>query len=163
MSSAAEECWRTILQLMWQGEAHDRMHEVCRSIGIPPSMIKSLMQLSEHEPRAMRDLAETWACDASYVTALVDDLEERGFAERRPHPPDRRVKTVVLTPKGAEVRDVVTSRLWEPPPAFAALTAAEQRQLRDLLHKVARADAALGDPRRGATVDQSAPRRATLA
>ena len=138
-----------MLQLMWQGEAHDRMHEVCKSIGMPPSMIKSLTHLSEEEPQAMRDLADAFACDASYITALVDDLEDRGFAERRPHPTDRRVRTVVLTPKGAEVRDVVTARLWEPPPAFAALTAAEQRQLRDLLKKVARADAALGSSQRG--------------
>jgi DNA-binding MarR family transcriptional regulator len=141
-----------MLQLIWQGEAHDRMHQVCRSIEIPASMIKSLMQLSEDEPRPMRELAETWACDASYVTALVDNLEERGFAERRPHPTDRRVKTVVLTPKGAEVRQLVTSRLYEPPPAFSALTAAEQRQLRDLLAKVARADATLGWSRRGVGV-----------
>lgn len=134
---------------MWEGEAHDRMHKVCKSIGIPPSMIKTLMHLSPDQPRAMRDLAETWACDASYVTALVDDLEERGFAERRPHPTDRRVKTVVLTAQGAEIRDLVTSRLWEPPAAFSSLTAAEQRRLRDLLAKVARADAALGEPQRG--------------
>jgi DNA-binding MarR family transcriptional regulator len=125
------------------------MHLVCKSIGIPPSMIKTLMHLSTDQPRAMRDLADTWACDASYVTALIDDLEERGFAERRPHPTDRRVKTVVLTTKGAEIRDLVTARLWEPPAAFSSLTAAEQRQLRDLLRKVARADAALGEPQRG--------------
>ncbi|MGH9279884.1 MAG: MarR family winged helix-turn-helix transcriptional regulator, partial [Acidimicrobiales bacterium] len=106
-SDASRESWRTILQLMWQGEAHGRMQQVCRSIGIPPSMIKSLTHLSEDNPQAMRDLADSWGCDASYVTALIDDLEERGFAERRPHPTDRRVKTVVLTPKGAEVRDMV--------------------------------------------------------
>ena len=140
-----------MLQLQWQGEAHDRMHEVCRSVGIPPSMIKTLMHLTVEEPRAMRDLADTWACDASYVTALVDDLEDRGFAERRPHPTDRRVKTVILTPKGAEVKEAITGKLWEPPPAFSALSVLEQRQLRDLVRKIASADAALGSSQRGAS------------
>lgn len=144
-ASAARDAWRTMLQLLWQGEAHDRMHQVCRSLEVPPSMIKCLMHLTDERPLAMRDLADAFACDASYVTALIDDLEERGFAERRPHPTDRRVKTVALTPRGVEVRDLVAARLWEPPPAFGALTAAEQGQLRDLLEKLAQADAVLGN------------------
>lgn len=132
-----------LLQLMFDGEGHGRMPEVCRTIGIPPSMIKTLMHLSPDEPKPMRDLAEHWGCDASYVTSLVDDLEERGYAERRPHPTDRRVKTVALTAQGAEVKARVTAKLWEPPPAFSALTSAEQRQLRDLLRKVTAADPVL--------------------
>jgi DNA-binding MarR family transcriptional regulator len=142
-TQASREAWRTILRLMFDGEGHGRMPQVCRSIGIPPSMIKTLMHLSPDEPQAMRDLADHWGCDASYVTALIDDLEERGFAERRPHPTDRRIRTVVLTAAGAEVKGRVTEKLWEPPPAFSALTAAEQRELRDLLRKVANADSLL--------------------
>ena len=53
----------------------------------------------------MSDLAETWGCDASYVTTLADGLQERGLAERRPHPTDRRVKTIVLTPEGRAKRE----------------------------------------------------------
>lgn len=149
-SDAAREAWRTILAIMWQGEAAGRMRDVCQSIGIAPSMIKSLMHLEEDAPQAMRDLADSWGCDASYVTALIDDLEARGFAERRPHPSDRRVKTVVLTAEGAEVRRRITSRLWEPPAGFSSLSCDEQRQLCELLNKVARADAALASGPRGA-------------
>lgn len=140
---AGREAWRTILRLMFDGEGHGRMPEVCRVIGVPPSMVKTLMHLSPDEPKAMRDLAEHYGCDASYVTALVDDLEERGFAERRPHASDRRIRTVVLTPAGAEVKERLTDMLWTPPPAFSALSAGEQRELRDLLRKVADADTRL--------------------
>ena len=143
-TQAGREAWRTILRLMFDGEGHGRMPEVCRAIGIPPSMVKTLMHLSPEEPKAMRDLAEHYGCDASYVTALVDDLEERGYAERRPHPSDRRIRTVVLTPSGADVKERLTEMLWTPPPAFSALSTAEQRQLRDLLRKVADADSLLG-------------------
>ena len=48
----------------------------------------------------MRDLAQAMNCDASYVTAVVDDLERAGYANRRTAPADRRVKTVVLTAAG---------------------------------------------------------------
>ena len=126
--------------MMFESEGRGRMQTVCRASGISPGLVKALMHLSPEEPQAMRDLAEHWGCDASYVTALVDGLEERGFAERRPHPTDRRVKTVVLTAQGAKAKTDVLARLWEPPAAFSALTDEEQEQLRDLLRKVADAD-----------------------
>jgi DNA-binding MarR family transcriptional regulator len=88
----------------------------------------------------MGDLAEHWGCDASYVTALADGLEERGLVERRPHPTDRRVKTIVLTSEGRARRDRALELLSEPPSAFASLDRTELRQLRDLLGKLVAAD-----------------------
>jgi DNA-binding MarR family transcriptional regulator len=49
----------------------------------------------------MRALAREWRCDASTATWIVDRLEGKGLAERRAHATDRRVKLVVLTPRGA--------------------------------------------------------------
>ena len=46
---------------------------------------------------SMRVLADEWTCDASNATFIVDRLEERGLAERRSVPEDRRLKLVVLT------------------------------------------------------------------
>ncbi|MCA1692522.1 MAG: MarR family winged helix-turn-helix transcriptional regulator [Acidimicrobiales bacterium] len=142
-TDVAREAWRTMQRLMFDGEGHGRMGQACRAVGGPPSVVKALIHLAPDEPRPMRDLADHWGCDASYVTSLVDSLEEQGMAERRPHPTDRRIKTVVLTPKGAEARDRVLELMWEPPSAFAALSAEELRRLRDLLHKVAEADTVL--------------------
>jgi DNA-binding MarR family transcriptional regulator len=145
---AAREAWRTMQQLMFDGEGHGRMHEVCSAVGVPPSLVKTLIHLSPDEPKPMRDLADHWGCDASYITGLIDGLEERGMAQRRPHPTDRRIKTVVLTPEGAKAQKVVLEMMWQPPPAFSALTSTEARQLRDLLRKVAAADPLLDTPGR---------------
>ena len=130
-------------RLLMEGESHGRMGQACRAVGGPPSLVKALMHLSPDEPRPMRDLADHWGCDASYVTSLADSLEEQGLAERRAHPTDRRIKTLVLTAKGADARNQVVALLREPPPAFAALTDDEQATLRDLLEKVAGADEVL--------------------
>jgi DNA-binding MarR family transcriptional regulator len=62
------------------------------------------------------------------------------LVERRPHPTDRRVKTIVLTAEGRARRDHALELLSEPPSAFGSLSAAEQRQLRDLLAKLVAAD-----------------------
>ena len=146
-TGAAEEAWRTMLRLMFEGEGFTRLPNACRTEGVSPSLAKAMFCLSEDEAHPMRDLAEQWGCDASYVTALVDGLEERRFAERRPHPTDRRVKTVVLTPAGARVKAAVLARLWEPPSSFSALSDEEQEQLCTLLHKLADADSAIPSAR----------------
>jgi DNA-binding MarR family transcriptional regulator len=135
-TAAGEEAWRLLQELLMNGEMQSRMRKACEAIGSPPSTVKTLFQLAPGEPVAMRDLAETFACDASYITELVDGLEEQGFATRQPHPTDRRVRTVVLTDKGARARQAVQEEMWRVPDAFGALTAAEQRQLRDLVRKL---------------------------
>lgn len=95
----------------------------------------------------MRELADFWGCDASYVTSLADALEDRGLTERRPHPTDRRVKMIALTEEGVAAKKRAYEVLYQPPSSFGSLTAAEQRQLRDLLRKVADADAGVARDR----------------
>jgi len=129
--------------LFFDGEAHDRMHRICTDMGMNPGQIRTLMRLSPDGSTAMRDLGDHFGCDASYVTALVDSLEDRGLARREPHPTDRRVKQVALTPHGQKLRAHALEILHEPPAALLELTAAEQRALRDLLQKAAAADPVL--------------------
>jgi len=129
--------------LFMEGEAHDRVRLICAELGLSPPLLKAFVHLgtlADADGLRMSDLAETWGCDASYVTALADGLQTRGLAERRPHPTDRRVKTIVLTPEGHATRERALELLSEPPSAFASLSAAEQRQLRDLLRKLVAAD-----------------------
>jgi DNA-binding MarR family transcriptional regulator len=128
--------------LFVEGEAHDRLHRICDELALSPPLVKALVHLGTLDDAGVRmgDLAEHWGCDASYVTTLADGLQDRGLAERRPHPTDRRVKTIVLTPKGRSQRAHALELLSEPPSAFAALSATEQRQLRALLRKLVAAD-----------------------
>ncbi len=140
MGRAGREAWKIIQELLFEGETHDRLHGICSTFGLTPGLAKALVHLSAETGIAMRELAEQWGCDASYITALVDGLEQRGMAERRPSPVDRRVKAVALTAAGAAAKAEVLDRMWEPPKAFDVLSAAEHRQLRDLLAKVASAD-----------------------
>jgi DNA-binding MarR family transcriptional regulator len=139
-TAAGEEAWRLLQELLMNGEMPTRMRNACEAIGGPPSIVKTLFHLAPGEPVAMRDLADHFACDASYITELVDGLEEHGLATRQPHPSDRRVRTVVLTAKGSQAREKVQQVMWQVPAVFSALTAAEQRQLRDLVRKLVDAD-----------------------
>src|SRR4029078_12783301 len=142
--------------LFMEGEAHDRLHRICAELGLSPPLLKAFVHLgtlADDGGLRMSDLAETWGCDASYVTTLADGLQERGLAERRPHLTDRRVKTIVLPPEGRAqgqaARELRVGRRRperaaavrrQPLSACAWLRPTEQRQLRDLLRKLVAAD-----------------------
>ena len=87
------------------------------------------------EPMSMSALADRMGIDASYVTTIADQLEERGLIERRPHPTDRRVKSLALTAEGRRLRDQLAEELWIGEPMLEALTDAERDQLRALVTK----------------------------
>jgi MarR family transcriptional regulator, organic hydroperoxide resistance regulator len=139
-----------MLDLLFSGQVHGCMQKACGAVGLSPGALKTLFKLEPGEGISLRELADHWGVDASYVTALADALEERGLAERRPHPTDRRVKMLVLTGKGVEARARAQELIQEPPPSFAVLTAAERRQLRDLVRKLTAADPALDTSKRPA-------------
>ena len=81
----------------------------------------------------MSALAGSLQCDASNVTGIVDRLESRGLIERRSSPEDRRMKMIAVTEEGQRLREQIGARMNEPPPPIAALSDADQRELRDIL------------------------------
>jgi DNA-binding MarR family transcriptional regulator len=97
---------------------------------------KGLWSLSLYEGKTMGTLAAEWTCDASQVTWIVDRLEKRGLAERRPAPGDRRVKMVVLTPLGQKTRDEVMGAFYEPPDALMSLSRADLEVLHAIVGRL---------------------------
>lgn len=140
-NTAAKEAWECIADLWFGDQMHDRFHDACEAADVSPPQLKTLMSLDAGEPLPMRGIAEMLRCDASWVTGIVDGLEERGYVERQPHPTDRRVKVVTITALGQKAKGKAMDRLTEPPAAVDVLTKNEQRTLRDLLRKVRDANA----------------------
>jgi MarR family transcriptional regulator, organic hydroperoxide resistance regulator len=134
--SIAQEAWGCFFNLMTSDANRRRLAGICDHFGITPGQMRALVTMGAERPRPMKELAAEWHCDASYVTVLVDDLEERGWAERQANPGDRRSRMVVLTPDGEAARHNLLQRLNQPPDFFAALTEDEQRTIRDLLRKL---------------------------
>ncbi len=109
--------------------------DVAAKLKISQAALRALLAIDPDEPRPMRDLAQAMNCDASYVTAVVDDLERAGYANRRTAPADRRVKTVVLTAAGRRALRTVQDELLAPPPQLERLPAAERDALARLLQR----------------------------
>jgi DNA-binding MarR family transcriptional regulator len=130
-ASAVDEAWALLRQLL-AGERR-RFVTVASENDLHPAQAGALLRMEADTPLPMHELATMLACDNSNVTGIVDRLEARGLVARRPYAQDRRVKHVVLTPLGTELRDRLRARLAEPPAAIKRLSAADQRRLRDLL------------------------------
>ena len=132
----AEDAFERLRRVAFEGEHVERMAALGVRMKLSPGVIKTLVRLSKEDGVSMGDMARSIGCDPSYITALVDDLDERGLARRQSAPYDRRVKIVALTDEGRALAGEIDAVLSVPPTAFAALTQSELRQLCDLLDKV---------------------------
>jgi DNA-binding MarR family transcriptional regulator len=92
----------------------------------------------------MGELAQNLRCDNSNVTGIADRLEAAGLLERRPHAHDRRVKTLVLTRKGEELRAAYDARLAMVPPELQALSEEDAEELLEIMRRATGAGASLG-------------------
>jgi MarR family transcriptional regulator, organic hydroperoxide resistance regulator len=135
-AAIAGDAWRSIFDFIVLTAGH--RNSALARLGLTPNDSRALMSLDQEVGRTMRSLADEWECDASTATWIVDRLEAKGFAERRSHPPDRRVKLVVLTLAGVETRNEMLAATYAPPPELMELDAAELAALRDAAASLAR-------------------------
>jgi DNA-binding MarR family transcriptional regulator len=131
----ADKVWTLLVRV-----ALDRVH---RSLGsaaaefeLAPAQAMALGELQIDQPLPMRELATRLKCDPSNITGLIDRLEARGLVERQPHPADRRVKYLVLTAAGRELRERLSARVFAAPSCVATLGERDQQKLHDLLLRV---------------------------
>jgi DNA-binding MarR family transcriptional regulator len=119
--------------------AHDRVHAVAVDAipgGPHPRVFGLLTALLEAGPFSQQMLAEKMRVNRSLVVGIVDDLERRGWVERRRDPADRRSYQLHVTEEGRRARDEMApfvrranERVVEP------LDADERTRLNALLRK----------------------------
>ena len=88
---ADDMLWARMMTLF--ATARDAMFSILARHGLTPPHGFAITMLHDG-PMRMSDMAARMTCDASYVTAIVDRLEEVGLAVRRTSPTDRRVKEI---------------------------------------------------------------------
>lgn len=110
-------------------------------LGLKARSYSVLAAAADSDGRTQRDIAAYLRLDPSQVVALVDDLQARGWVERRPDPADRRANVVVATNAGRDVyaRASAAARTAEER-LHVALSGAERAQLAELLRAIAFAD-----------------------
>lgn len=111
--------------------------ELLEPLGLRPNQVAVLQYIAASEGASQREIVSGLWIDAGSLVTMLDDFEERGLAERRRNPADRRASAVHLTSEGRAalthalaLSEQVERRLLGPLPA------AERRRLHSLLKAI---------------------------
>lgn len=97
---------------------------------------KALLTLPSDQSLSMRELAAKLHANPSNVTIVIGRLQARGLIVLR-GAEDRRVKSVMLSVTGLDLRRRLETRLAADHPAVRGLSASEREALRQLLRRLA--------------------------
>jgi DNA-binding MarR family transcriptional regulator len=87
---------------------------------------------------SQQELAAKLQIHPSRLVAILDNLEKRGFVERRPNPDDRRLYSLHLTKGGGEILERLGKLAREHQDALlSALSREERNELATLLLRIA--------------------------
>ena len=97
---------------------------------------KLVWRLEPGDTPSVKEAARRCGVDPSNLSGVIDQLAERGLVTTRPANHDRRVRIVRLTADGVRLRRRLLACLAENP-SIGALSAAQQKQLLEILREVA--------------------------
>lgn len=122
------------------GDLVQRVHEGVVARGFPdvrPAHGFAFVRIS-HGGATASELADYLGTTRQAASQLVDELESKGYVQRRPHPVDARARLVTLTDRGwACTRAAEQAAADAVRPWAKALGERRLRQLREDLAKVA--------------------------
>ena len=99
-------------------------------------LVLSILADSER-PLSPNNIADRLIISRASVTSLLDSLEKRGYARRRPHPSDRRRIWVEPTDLGKHIADEFRPIIHRHQKAWLnVLDEKEQQQLVEMLHRL---------------------------
>ena len=124
----AEAFWAVARRL------RDTSQETLAPWEISPSQLRALRMLRRHGVMRLSELSDRLRIAPRSATEVVDALESRGLARRRPDPGDRRATLVEVTDDGAGVLDAV--RGSEAERVFGRLSPADRSRLARILRRL---------------------------
>jgi MarR family transcriptional regulator, organic hydroperoxide resistance regulator len=112
----------------------ERAETLAEEFGVPAFAAKALHRIDGSV--TMKELGRRMHCDPSFVTMIADMLEQRGLARREPSTADRRVKNLVLTPEGVDLKARLERAMLEQMPWCRALDVSEKSGFLSMTRKM---------------------------
>lgn len=88
-----------------------------------------LNALDQSPVRTQAALAEAIGADKTRIIPTLDELQQKGYIERRPDPEDRRVRLLEITPSGREVKDAVQADIQRGEERWLSALTAQEREV----------------------------------
>jgi MarR family transcriptional regulator, transcriptional regulator for hemolysin len=120
---------------LWRA-SHTRTAEAFDSVGLTPALFALLNVLGAREGAMQQEIGAEMGIDRSTMVVLIDELEAKRLAKRRPHPSDRRAREVAITKTGRQVLERARSlALQVEGEVLRGLTVEERDKLVALLRR----------------------------
>jgi DNA-binding MarR family transcriptional regulator len=100
--------WPTLLMIKLGRITMHRFGAALEPFGIKPRHVAALIELRDRGELTQQSLCGVLHLDPTNLVAILNELEERGYATRRRDPADRRRHIVQVSAKGLRVIDKVT-------------------------------------------------------
>ena len=105
-----------------------------------------LLTLDQSSVRTQAALAEAIGADKTRIIPTLDELQGKGYIERRPDPDDRRVRLLAITDSGRAVKDAVQEEIQRGEERWlSALSAADRRVFLRVLADLSAASKPISD------------------
>jgi DNA-binding MarR family transcriptional regulator len=107
------------------------------ALDLQPPLFRVLNVVDAAEGQSQQAIGEAIQAPPSRMVAIVDELEQRGLVERRPHPSDRRIRALYLTAAGRKLlargRKIAAEHEEE---LTRGMSSGDRKRLIELLQKV---------------------------
>jgi DNA-binding MarR family transcriptional regulator len=94
--------WPTLLMIKLGRITMHRFTEALEPFGIRPRHVAALIELRDRGELTQQSLCGQLHLDPTNLVAILNELEQRGYATRRRDPEDRRRHLVEISKKGLE-------------------------------------------------------------
>ncbi|MEA2432402.1 MAG: MarR family transcriptional regulator, transcriptional regulator for hemolysin [Thermoleophilaceae bacterium] len=129
--------WPTLLMIKLGRITLHRFTEALEPFGIRPRHVAALIELRDRGELTQQSLCGQLHLDPTNLVAILNELEERGYATRRRDPQDRRRHLVEVSKKGVAVIEKVSKVMDEvEADLLKDLEPAEREQLERLLASI---------------------------
>jgi DNA-binding MarR family transcriptional regulator len=120
---------------LWRA-THMRTGEAFESVGLTLPLFALLNVLGTRQGAIQQEIGAEMGIDRSTMVVLIDELEAKQLAKRRPHPADRRAREVAITARGRQVlKRARTIALQVEVEVLRGLTINERTELLALLQR----------------------------
>jgi DNA-binding MarR family transcriptional regulator len=103
--------WPTLLMIKLGRITMHRFTEALEPFGLRPRHVAALIELRDQGELTQQALCGQLHLDPTNLVAILNDLEQRGYATRRRDPEDRRRHIVAVSKKGIAVIDKVSAAM----------------------------------------------------
>lgn len=111
-----------VARLCFQG-----LHEQIAPLGLAPAQFMTLLELWREDGLTQKDLVERLDVEQATMANTIARMERDGLIERRPHPEDRRARTIYMTEKAKSLEADATHAAMRVNEDLLATLSVEER------------------------------------